>query len=128
MMNELSFRQILPIFSNSTDYPTTQFNFYFELGHKLLPKSRWDDLFDDGLQYFIAHYLTLFKRAMEREKLGADAGQVVGNETAKSIDGISVTMDVSSVLLLDAGHWNQTIWGIQFYQLASLVGAGGVQL
>lgn len=37
-------------------------------------------------------------------------------------------MDVSGILITDAGHWNQTTWGVQFYQLMMMAGAGGIQL
>ncbi|MEX5443433.1 DUF4054 domain-containing protein [Acinetobacter schindleri] len=128
MLSESSFRESMPMFADVTLYPSAQFNFYLNLGKKLLPESRWDDLLDEGLTFFVAHYLTLYRRSMDAADIGGDAGQVIGNETSKSIDGVSYSMDVSSVSLSDAGHWNQTTFGIQFLQLARMVGAGGIQL
>lgn len=128
MLTESSFRESMPMFADTTQYPSAQFNFYLKLAVKLLPEDRWDDLLDDGYTFFVAHYLTLFSRSMLAASIGGDAGKVVGNETSKSVDGVSKSMDVSSVLISDAGHWNQTTFGVQFYQLALMVGAGGVQL
>ena len=128
MIDESSFRIQMPMFASVEDYPSAQFNFYLKLGVKLLPELRWDDLLDDGLTLFVAHYLVLFRRAMLAESVGGDVGKVVGNETAKSVDSVSKSMDVSSVTLADAGQWNQTTFGVQFWQLAMMVGAGGVQL
>lgn len=128
MIDESSFRLNMPMFASVEDYPSAQFNFYLKLGVKLLPEQRWDDLLDDGYTFFVAHYLTLYARSMLMADLGGDVGKVAGNETSKSVDGVSKSMDVSSISLEDGGHWNQTTWGIQFLQLARMVGAGGVQL
>lgn len=128
MIDEQSFRETMPVFADLVQYPTFQFNFYLNLGKKLLNEDRWEDLLDYGLTLFIAHYLTLYKRGMDADSVGGDAGKIVGNETSKSVDSVSKSMDVSGVIIADAGHWNQTTWGVQFYQLMMMVGAGGVQL
>ena len=128
MLDESTFRQKMPMFADVDQFPSAQFNFYLKLGMKLLPESRWDDLLDDGLTFYVAHYLTLYARDMAFVDVGGIGGKVVGNETSKSVDGVSKSMDVSSVLNADAGHWNQTAYGIQFYQLMMMVGAGGIQL
>lgn len=134
MITESSFREDMPMFADANDYPSSQFNFYLKLGKKLLPESRWGDpndpesLIDFGLTLFVAHYLTLYKRGMDASSIGGDAGKVVGNETSKSVDSVSKSMDVSGVLITDAGHWNMTTFGIQFYELMMMVGAGGIQL
>lgn len=128
MLDESTFRQTMPAFASVDDYPSAQFNFYLKLGVKLLPESRWDDLLDDGLTFFIAHYLVLYARDMAFVDIGGIGGKVVGNETSKSVDGVSKSMDVSGVLMTDAGHWNQTTFGVQFYQLMQMIGAGGIQL
>ncbi len=128
MLDESSFRESMPMFADTAAYPQFQFNFYLKLGVKLLNERRWDDLLDEGLTFFIAHYLTLYKRSMAFAAVGGDAGKVVGNETSKSVDSISKSMDVSGILNTDAGHWNQTTFGLQFYQLMMMIGAGGIQL
>ncbi len=128
MLDESTFRQNMPMFADVEQLPSAQFNFYLKLGVKLLPESRWDDLLDDGLTFYVAHYLTLYARDMAFIDVGGIGGKVVGNETSKSVDGVSKSMDVSSVLNADAGHWNQTTYGIQFYQLMMMVGTGGIQL
>lgn len=128
MLSESSFRESMPMFADTDLYPVAQFNFYLNMGKKLLPESRWDDLLDEGLTFFVAHYLTLYLRSMDAVDIGGDAGQVIGNETSKSVDGVSYSVDVSSVSLTDAGQWNQTTFGIQFLQMARMVGAGGIQL
>lgn len=128
MLSESSFRESMPMFTDTAIYPQSQFNFYLKLGLKLLNKQRWDDLLDEGLTFFIAHYLALYQRSMALSAIGGDVGKVIGNETSKSVDSVAKSMDVSGILIVDAGHWNQTTFGVQFYQLAMMIGAGGIQL
>lgn len=128
MISESSFREEMPAFADTTQYPTVQFNFYLNLGKKLLREERWEDMLDYGLTLYIAHYLTLYRRTMNAASIGGDAGKIVGNETSKAVDSVSKSMDVSGVLIAEAGHWNQTTFGVQFYQLMMMAGAGGIQL
>jgi hypothetical protein len=39
---------------------------------------------------------------------------------------VSVSYDTAAVTLTDAGHWNATTYGIQFWQLQQMAGAGGI--
>ncbi|ARG16064.1 DUF4054 domain-containing protein [Acinetobacter nosocomialis] len=128
MIDEQSFRETMPAFADTAQYPSFQFNFYLNLGKKLLREERWEDMLDYGLTLFIAHYLTLYRRTMNAASIGGDAGKIIGNETSKAVDSVSKSMDVSGVLIAEAGHWNQTTFGVQFYQLMMMAGAGGIQL
>lgn len=127
MLTEAAFRQSFPVFADANVYLPQRVAFWLALGAKLLPESRWDDLHDYGLSLFLAHHLTLDARAEEAACAGT-TGQVTGIETSKSVDSVSVSMDVGSITLANAGHWNQTTYGIQLYQMAQMVGAGGIQL
>ncbi|ECY4647086.1 DUF4054 domain-containing protein, partial [Escherichia coli] len=45
-----------------------------------------------------------------------------------SVDKVSVSYDTSATLNPDAGFWNNTRYGAEFYQLITMFGAGGRQL
>ena len=124
MLTEAGFRQSFPEFADVNDFLPQRVTFWLAVGKKMLPESRWDDLLDHGLCLFIAHHLAMEKQAAD----AGGVGQVVGLETAKAVDSVSVSMDVSTITLANAGHWNQTTYGIQLYQLAQMFGAGGIQL
>lgn len=121
------FRAQYPEFADPVAYPDVVINRHLAIAVKRLPESRWADLLDDGIGLYIAHYLALGDRAKAAVTNGT-AGQVEGLETQKTVDTVSVSMDVSAVTIADAGMWNSTSYGIQFYQLMMIVGAGGVQL
>jgi hypothetical protein len=53
---------------------------------------------------------------------------VAGPIASKSVGGVSISYDVGAVTIENAGHWNGSQYGIQFYQLAMIVGAGVTQL
>lgn len=126
-MDAALFRAQYPEFTSPTDYPDAVINRHLAVAVKRLPESRWADLLDNGIGLYIAHYLALGARAKVAVENGT-VGQVEGLETQKTVDTVSVSMDVSAVTIADAGMWNSTSYGIQFYQLMMIVGAGGVQL
>ncbi|ECC3368559.1 TPA: DUF4054 domain-containing protein, partial [Escherichia coli] len=49
-------------------------------------------------------------------------------QSSKSVDKVSVSYDTSATLNPDAGFWNNTRYGAEFYQLITMFGAGGRQL
>ena len=59
---------------------------------------------------------------------GGEPGEVTGPATAKWVDKVSVGYDAQSVALTDGGFWNMSSYGIQFLQLARMIGTGGIQL
>ncbi len=130
MIDESVFRQSFPVFADQDVYPTAQFNFWLKFSKKMMDECRWADLYDEGQMLFVAHYLVLYAREVDAvNNSGAEyAGQVQGVETSKSVDKVSVSLDVSKIMFDDAGHWNLTTYGIQFYQLMQMVGMGGIQL
>jgi hypothetical protein len=48
--------------------------------------------------------------------------------TSKSVDKVSMGYDSSATLNPDAGFWNNSRYGSEFYQLILMFGAGGRQL
>ncbi|MDE9590297.1 DUF4054 domain-containing protein, partial [Xenorhabdus bovienii] len=51
-----------------------------------------------------------------------------GVVTSKSVDKVSVGYDTSGIINPDAGFWNNTAYGREFYWWWSMFGAGGRQL
>lgn len=125
-----SFRADFPEFTDTTKYPDGAINLQIGLAGYFLSSCRWDaNIVDRGTELYIAHYLALGARnAAIAAAGGIPGGGAMGPQASKTVDKVSVSNDTKAVTLADAGHWNSTIYGVQFYQLAMMVGAGAVQL
>lgn len=115
-------RADFPEFANTATYPDAMVAFWLAFAARMLPADRWADLIDTGVELMTAHQLVLAARA------GKGAGAIVAPQTAKSVDKVSVSYDTGAVRLENAGHWAGTSYGMQFLQLARMIGAGGMQL
>lgn len=119
------FRLDFPEFANTTPYPDTLINFWLTVSQSLLSPIAWLDLLNYGTELFIAHQLALSAQRQAAAAVGGVPGTSVGMTTSKSVDKVSVGFDTASVAVVDAGSYNLTSYGIQFYQLAQLVGSKG---
>lgn len=127
-MDAPTFRQDFPEFADTTAYPNGTVNFYLGLGVKLLPADRWQDVLDYGLELFTAHHLAIATRDQQTAAIGGVPGVMTGPQTSKTVDKVSVSYDTNAATYEDAGFWNMSSYGVRFWQLARMVGAGGVQL
>lgn len=130
MTDAATFVTHFPEFANTTSYPTSRINFWMDTGRKLLSNQRWidADLLDEGLELFTAHHIVLAQQNTKSAASGAAPGTNTGSVTSKSVDKVSVSYDTNASLVMGAGHWNLTTYGIQFIMMAKMVGAGGVQI
>lgn len=127
-MNAAQLRADFPEFANITTFPDASVNFWLSVAVLSLDPLRWDTMLDVGTELFVAHHLALSAREAETVAAGGIPGAVKGIVTNKAVDKVSVGMDASSVSLTDGGFWNMTTYGIQFLQLARMIGAGGIQV
>lgn len=123
-----TFREHFPEFSSTATYPDAQVQFWITVAEKLLPADRWFDLIDEGVELFTAHHLAIGKRDKDTADVGGTPGTINGPQTSKSVDKVSASFDTGAVTYQGAGFWNGTMYGIRFWRLAMMVGAGGVQL
>ena len=124
-----SFREDFPEFSDKIVYPESQVTYYRTFGDKMLVNPlRWGNVRDNGLELFMAHHLSLEAGAQASAKRGAPPGVQTGAVSGKTVGPVGVTYDTSAGLEIDAGHWNLTIYGTRFINLAKMIGAGGLQV
>jgi hypothetical protein len=107
------FISIFPEFSDLVKYPTSRINFYLDYASKLINPLRWGDLTTQGIALLAAHQLILL--SLDTTSIGLDSGQ--------SADGISYSLD-NKIAFDNAGAYNRTLYGIQYYQLSLLAGSG----
>lgn len=92
---------------------------------------RWNKSWEFGMALFIAHFLTLYIKTsgtVDDPQTNLASGLVRGIQTSKSVDGVSVSYDVSSVLTeMDGwGSYKLTEYGIQLLTMARLLGKGNM--
>ncbi|MEE3504839.1 DUF4054 domain-containing protein [Pseudomonas sp. 10C3] len=127
-MNSDQFRQDFPEFADPSKYSDTSVNLWLTLGGKTLDPDRWCDYLDLGLELFAAHNLSLAAGNQLASTVGGTPGQIKGPVTSKSVDKVSVGYDSGAAVLEGGGFFNLSTYGIQFLQIARMVGSGGIQL
>lgn len=104
---------------------------FINLASANLNIERWHKSWKFGMALFIAHFLTLYVKTVGtacNPNTNLASGNIRGIQTSKSVDGVSVSYDVSSVLTeLDGwGSYKLTEYGIQLLTLARLLGKGNM--
>lgn len=118
-----SFRAAFSEFADTDQYPDPMVTFWLTYCQSLLVNTcRWGDLLDYGVNLMLAHQCVLATRNAKQ------AGAIAAPITARSVDKVSTSYDTGMVTLENGGHWNGTSYGVQFLQLARMVGSGGMQL
>lgn len=125
-MDRPTFRQVFPEFASETAYPNAVVDFWLAQGRIQLSQERWADLLDQGLALYTAHKLVTARANSRAAEKGTPGGG--GLVASKSIDKVSASYDTGATTIEGAGDWNRTTYGVQFWQLARMVGAGGMQL
>jgi hypothetical protein len=115
-------------FASVDVYPDPTVAVWLGVAEKMVNSDRWGDLWEHGVMLYTAHHLVLVQRAAASQASGVAGGGRIGVQTSKSVDGVSVSYDTSSVTIDGAGHFNSTMYGIQFKQMANLMGAGPMHI
>jgi hypothetical protein len=121
-----TFRADFPEFSDITTYPDSLINFWLGIGVLRL-NPIWGSLLNQGLELFTAHFISLSAMNQKTVVAGGVPGLQRGVISAESAE-ISVSYDTAASTLKDMGHWNLTVYGTQFQELANLVGMGPIQV
>ncbi len=122
-----SFRTNFQEFADAAAYPDPMLDFYIGLAKKLLPESVWGDTLDYAIQLWVAHNVTVAGLKLED---GADSG-MTGPMTSQHVGEVGFSSNPQFLLsgaLKDAGFYARTTYGAQYWQLAMMFGAGGLQL
>lgn len=120
------FRVNFTEFSDASQYPGPELEFWLGLGLLLLSADRWGNALDYGLQLFVAHNLSLQFDSKLAASSGQNPGKVVGALTSGSVDKVSYSRDTSSVMDTKNGHWNLSTYGLRYIRLVMMMGAGPV--
>ncbi|PHM33324.1 DUF4054 domain-containing protein [Xenorhabdus innexi] len=122
------FRTDFPQFTDETKYPDTQIQFRLNLADKQLDEHRLGEMFGYLVELMVAHYMALWSADSRSAARGGAGGANSGVLSAKSVDKVSASYDTGATLNPNAGFWNNTRYGSEFYELLMTFGAGGIQL
>ena len=123
------FRTAFPQFADTTKFPDPQVTFRLNLADILLSeKVTGTEMFPYFAELFVAHYMVLWAADSRSMAAGGAGGSTNGVQASKSVDKVSVSYDTGSTLNPDAGFWNNSRYGAEFWQLIMMFGAGGRQL
>ena len=118
------FINTFPEFKNENTFPSTRVQFWLGIAESMVNQRRWGVLYNQGVFLLLAHYLVLDARHRQAIEAGSLPGIPEGLDTAQDVDDVSYNADVKSITLANAGIFNSTEYGIQFYQLAKWRGMG----
>lgn len=122
------FRDDFHEFCDPLRYPSTAIQFYLNAADSLLDQDRMGDKFVFLAELFTAHYVELRGKTTAGAIGGGVNTSTGGVVSSKSVDKVSVSYDNSGIINPDAGFWNKTAYGQEFYWWWSMFGAGGRQL
>lgn len=130
-MDVAEFREAFPEFGTSPGtgaFTDERIEFWLDLSTKMLTSTRWGELLDYGTALFVAHYLTLDAANLAAASTGGNIGQTTGPLASKTVDKVSASYSTAEATIESAAQWNLTTYGVRFYQLARMIGAGGIQI
>ena len=123
------FRAAFPQYADETTYPPAMIQMRINLADVLFSESRFgEDIFPYIVGLYVAHYLDLYAADMRSVAVGASGGANSGVQTSKSVDKVSVSYDASATLDPNAGFWNNSRYGSEFWEYLMIFGAGAIQL
>lgn len=120
-------REAFPQFDEER-FPDSKIDFRLGLADVLLSENKHGNMFVYLVQLFVAHYLTLDLKDQLESMAGGSGGSSNGIVASKSIHDVSVGYDASMSMNSDAGFWNLTRYGQEFWQYWIMFGFGGRQL
>lgn len=122
------FLALFPEFSDQTKFPTPTLTAWLGVSANFVNESRWGDSWSFGVCLFAAHELSLARQAAVAAAAGGVPGGSVGLVASKSVGPLSKSYDNSVSKYDDAGFWNLSVYGQQYWGLVRIFGAGGSQL
>lgn len=134
MISVAGFRESFPQFAEAL-FPDGRVAFHLSLAGKAMSEEKWEDLYEEGICLYAAHHLTLEAAAMKAADgtggMDAAAGPVTSQ--TKTVGSVSKSETrggaaASGSANVNAGHWNDTVYGKQWWQLAMMVGAGAAHV
>ena len=117
---------------DKVDIDPASIQYWLTVAQAMVNADRWGGadttVYNLGVEMFAAHHVVLEALAQRDMDMAGIPGVAAGIVAGKSAGDVAITYDTGSVLEVDAGHWNYTIYGKRFIQMARMMGAGPLQV
>lgn len=123
-----TFRANFPEFGDTVAYPSSMIEFWAGLAMLQVRQCIWKRAWIQGVSLYVAHEITLASQNSKASGAGGAPGTFGGVPSSKTVGSVSVGYDSTDTSEKDAGWWNLTNYGKQFYRLVQIFGAGAIQL
>lgn len=128
VLNISLFRTQFPEFKDTVKYPDQMITFWAGLAETQVRQCVWKKQWTMGVSLYTAHEITIAAQNITTANFDGTPGTFGGIANNKTVGSASVGYDSEATSEKDAGWYNKTTYGQQFYRLAMLFGAGGIQL
>lgn len=122
------FRADVREFINTATYPDSMVMYWLVVGTLMLNQSRWGNLYNLGLEMFVAHNVQLEGLAVQTAAANGAPGITRGPISSETPGQVSLSYAVEAATEKGGGYYNETIYGKRFYRLLRMVGAGPIQI
>jgi Protein of unknown function (DUF4054) len=122
------FRSDFPEFANPVMFTDGLITSWITTVGYLLNAQKWGGLLTIGTELLVAHNITLSARDQAAALAGGAPGEMTGAVSGKGVDKVNVSFDTNAAALKNAGDYALTSYGIRYFRLAHMIGAGGSQL
>lgn len=122
------FRTQFPEFKDTVAYSDQQIDFWAGVAQNQLAAATWGNQWLTAVSLYVAHEITLAAQSAKAASAGGVPGTFGGIANTKTVGSVTVGYDAQSNTEKDAGYWNLTNYGKQFFRLMRLFGAQCIQL
>ena len=116
----MTYDDFLKIFPEFSEFPQARVEFFLDVADNQISENRFGKSTEFGKALFTAHYLASLDNG-QRTGVGDVTGTVSsgahGAVSSKTVGSVSVSYDTASTSFADAGYWNSTPYGKQFFDL-----------
>lgn len=123
-----AFRTQFPEFADKVKYPEPMISMWSTFASAMVNQRAWGTQYTLGVSLYTAHELVMASQNVDSSKVGGSPGQQGGIAQTKTIGSVTVGYDAQTSNEKDAGYWNLSTYGKQFYRLCKIFGAGAIQL
>lgn len=122
------------ILNDTQTFPPEVIDMYIQFAQDCVSYKRWGKQWKLGMCLFLAHFFTIHLQSLFPENATAQEiiayGQSKGLISSKSVGDVSVSYDFGAAVqgVESWGQFNTTAYGLQFANLAKLLGKGGMYI